>query len=536
MMYWYYRLGLRAKLYLGFGLIIIFTLIITATALSTAQNARAIAAEVSWTLEGRYGRFETLLNRTMELDGDLFDLVLKEKSTDAMQRELEKDWSQFYTDVMALKSVRHPHEYNLLKEQAQLFKSKFDGQLLVMLRQGKLHEAAQFYINDAVKHLNEMIRIEMMIMRFQVDEAVAASKTAESIAPMVTVSIVTLASLLISLMIAGFTAGYCKSALQHLAEHVDRLKGQDLSVPIKLPYQDEFGNLSESIELLRSQMNGLIKDMAETANRSHKSMETMISDMHVLAENASDAENRAVTVAAATNQMVSTNQEIARNCERAADLSDASRRITDTGIVQAKDSIKSIHKQSEQTKKDSVQIEQMINQSRSIGSIVSTIDEIAAQTNLLALNAAIEAARAGEAGRGFAVVADEVRALANRTSTSITEITQIVNLIEKDANAASASMERSVNDMDIIAKDTSTLEDVLGGIMTHVNDVNAQITQIAAAVDEQTTANGEISTHIQSLSHGAQEVNRVVEETVVALNTTTKDIEDLHTKIKQFKI
>ena len=178
----------------------------------------------------------------------------------------------------------------------------------------------------------------------------------------------------------------------------------------------------------------------------------------------------------------------------------------------------------------------MINQSRGITSIVGTIDEIASQTNLLALNAAIEAARAGEASRGFAVVADEVRALASRTSTSITEITTMVDLIEKDANAASSSMERSVKDMETIANDTQSLEAVLNDILDRVGDVNNQINTIAASVDEQTTASSEISTHIQNMSKIAQEVAHVVESTVDELNRTSADMSELNHQLKAFKL
>ena len=195
-----------------------------------------------------------------------------------------------------------------------------------------------------------------------------------------------------------------------------------------------------------------------------------------------------------------------------------------------------IFQQVEQTKANSQQIEAMINQSRSIGSIVNTIDEIAAQTNLLALNAAIEAARAGEAGRGFAVVADEVRALATRTGSSTNEITQKISLIESDANKASATMDQSVAGISALADDTSVLEHVLNDIFEQVENVTSQITQIATAAEEQTTATHEISTNMQELTNSSREVAQIASETQESVNVTSKEIANLVSLMNNFKL
>ena len=164
-----------------------------------------------------------------------------------------------------------------------------------------------------------------------------------------------------------------------------------------------------------------------------------------------------------------------------------------------------IKEQSVYTREDAEKVIKLAEQSQAIGSIVATIDDIAAQTNLLALNAAIEAARAGEAGRGFAVVADEVRALASRTSQSTKEISAMVATVKADSEAATESMHNSVAQMEEMADHASELEATLNSIVQSVSNVNGQIVQIADAANQQTTATAEISTNMQGITEMAQQ-------------------------------
>ncbi len=220
----------------------------------------------------------------------------------------------------------------------------------------------------------------------------------------------------------------------------------------------------------------------------------------------------------------------------AANIAQSSTDKTNEGMLKAKESISAIYDQAEQTKANGQQIEAMVNQSRSINSIVNTIDEIAAQTNLLALNAAIEAARAGEAGRGFAVVADEVRALASRTSSSTSEITDKVERMVDVANQANDSMAKSVSGIASLADDTSLLDSVLTEVLNHVQDVNTQISQIAAAAEEQTNASNEISHSMQELTDITRDVAGIAEETSAVVNNSFNQIGILNDNIRKFKI
>ena len=531
----YYRLSIKAKLYFSFGLLMILSLIIAVTALFAMYKSEQVASQIRWTLDERYGRVESVLHTSFDLEESLVILIDEFSAKQSLKAATDSKLQEFLARANALQRARFPNQVSEIQSCAAEVKNIYESNILPLLRENHAEKASTVFAHRMVPLFTKIMTNVTFLMDHQVEETIAAADSAAERTPMIVVSITVLLSLIISFVVSTATAKYCQRAIKEVIDGIVRIEKRDLSVPVVKNRSDEFGALEVSLENLRSMQHDIMQQMVVASTATYHSMEKVLADMRALSTNASESESRTITVAAATDEMVSTNQEIARNCDRAASYSNESHKITNEGIASAKGAIKAIHNQSAQTVEDSKQIEAMIKQSRGITSIVGTIDEIASQTNLLALNAAIEAARAGEAGKGFAVVADEVRALASRTSSSITEINSMVELIEKDANNASSSMERSVNDIEHLAEQASGLESILNNILEHVNDVDTQITAIAAAVEEQSTASAEISSHVQSLTSSSQDVARVAASTVEALNMTVEDIKKLHEKLRGFK-
>ena len=232
--------------------------------------------------------------------------------------------------------------------------------------------------------------------------------------------------------------------------------------------------------------------------------------------------------ATAMNQMNATVREVASNASSASDMSDQTRTNAENGekiVQQALQSIDRVHSVSLALKGD---MGTLNDHAQAISRIMNVISDIADQTNLLALNAAIEAARAGEAGRGFAVVADEVRKLAEKTMASTTDVGRAINSIQQSAAKSMASMDNAVQQVeqatDYAKQSGQALDDIVGT----VEDTVGQVKAIAAASEEQSSASGEIN-------HTIEQVNRMVADTAESMghaNQETSKLQELTGKLE----
>jgi len=269
--------------------------------------------------------------------------------------------------------------------------------------------------------------------------------------------------------------------------------------------QDEIGLLAGKLNDFIGHMRGMVGQIA-TASRDLTAESNLLNDTSgQISVGAGSVAGQTVTVATASEEMAATAAEIASSCHRAADNAKRAELCTQDGFQVVQSTVEGIRQRGEHSKQNARSLASLGERSEQIGAIVATIEDIADQTNLLALNAAIEAARAGEQGRGFAVVADEVRALAERTTRATKEISDMIRAIQQETKSAILSMEEGMRGTEHGVAEAVRLEEALTSILEQVNEVTLQVNQIATAAEEQTATTHDITSNIHQITEVVQQ-------------------------------
>jgi methyl-accepting chemotaxis protein len=293
--------------------------------------------------------------------------------------------------------------------------------------------------------------------------------------------------------------------IRKLSNEAECIANGDLSVAIKNSSNDEIGVLTQSFMTMVESLRNVVSSLEKDAGKLKTESENLTSSNKNVASSSEKVLSQSMTIAAASEEMANTSQQISKNCSEASNYSAEVKNIVRNGVEKVRSTVEKIRDHADQTNQSAKMIDQLGQQTQKISGIVGTIQEIAEQTNLLALNAAIEAARAGEHGRGFAVVADEVRSLAGRTSGSTKEISAMISSIQETVGNATSTMTINVKKMNEIAEDTVAIEESLNGINDSVETVHSQLLEIASATEEQTATSREISSNMQFISDATSE-------------------------------
>ncbi len=290
------------------------------------------------------------------------------------------------------------------------------------------------------------------------------------------------------------------AVLNHTLNHLDN----DLTVRLTPERQDEVGALVEHF----NRFLGDLRAIVERVGASAAGVDTAAREMGTVAAHTRDAtlQQQAETeqVATAMNEMSAAAQQVAVNTARVAESAHQADEASQAGHATVAETLAAIQALARDVEDAAAVMERLHADSTSIGSVVEVIQQISDQTNLLALNAAIEAARAGEQGRGFAVVADEVRALAQRTRTSTQEIQQTVSRIQQGAQDAVQAMEQGRIRASRSVHETGTASETLDRIRTAVSTITEMTTQIATAAEEQSRTAEEMNRNLTTIRDIAQ--------------------------------
>lgn len=288
----------------------------------------------------------------------------------------------------------------------------------------------------------------------------------------------------------------------------------------------------------RAKSEGLLQaalSLEQVVERISAATEEISSQSEEIRQGADVQKERIQTTATAMEEMNATVLEVAQNAGSAAERGAEAKNKAQYGAEVVGHSVSAMdttYKQAEVLKENMAQLDE---QAQAIGNIMSVITDIADQTNLLALNAAIEAARAGEAGRGFAVVADEVRKLAEKTMGATKEVGDSIVAIQRVAEENVSSMEKALQDLEKAVEYSNQSGKVLNEIVEETESSAEQIQGIAAAAEEQSAASEEINKSIEEVNLITSETSRGISETVEALQELAEQAEHLNTLVQQLK-
>ena len=300
--------------------------------------------------------------------------------------------------------------------------------------------------------------------------------------------------------------------------------------------KDEIGMLAEKINDFIGNIHSIIVQVSTASTTLTSDSEKLNSTSASISAGAEEVAAQTVTVATASEEMAATSNDIANNCLMAAESAKQAADTTQNGFRIVSNTVEGIRQRGELTRQNTRSISSLVDRSEQIGTIVATIEDIADQTNLLALNAAIEAARAGEQGRGFAVVADEVRALAERTTRATKEISTMIRAIQLETRNAMVSMEEGVKQSDRGIDEAAQIEDALRLILDQVNAVTTQVSQIATAAEEQNATTNGITNNIHQVTEVVHETAKGSYETAQTALHLSNLAGDLHRVVSKFRL
>ncbi|RMS37237.1 Methyl-accepting chemotaxis protein I [Pseudomonas coronafaciens pv. garcae] len=360
------------------------------------------------------------------------------------------------------------------------------------------------------------------------------SRNIDSEKSVMMIVVATVLALVLSILAAWVITRQITTPLQETLEVVERVAAGDLSRNLRVDRKDELGRLQSTIQRMTVSLRELVGGIRDGVTQIASAAEELSAVTEQTSAGVNSQKVETDQVATAMHEMTATVQEVARNAEEASEAAVAADQQARDGERVVNEAIAQIERLAVAVANSSEAMGALKQESSQIGSVLDVIKSVAEQTNLLALNAAIEAARAGEAGRGFAVVADEVRSLAQRTSASTAEIEGLINGVQQSTQQTASSLRHTATQANLTLEQAAATGEALNVIISSTTTINDRNLLIASAAEQQAQVASEVDRNLSSIRDLSSQTASGAQQTTVASNALSMLASDLNLMVQRF--